>query len=138
MRFVKISPGGGVLYWNRTPKNVEFEYASLESIFKDCDIVFITLANNAETRGLITDDLINLLKTNAILISNTGIELHNDNLVRDKVRNGQLYGFGAEIPNACFKDYDGNIMVTSEYAWFTKEATQKRMDILMSNLLNIK
>ena len=129
---------GGVLYWNRTPKNVEFEYVSLESIFKDCDIVFITLANNAETRGLITDDLINLLKPNAILISNTGIALHNDNLVRDKIRNGQLYGFGAEIPNACFKDYDGNIMVTSEYAWFTKEATQRRMEILINNLLDIK
>ena len=139
-RVCQICDGMGmnVQYWNRTKKDAKFKSVSLESLFKNSDVIFITLANNSATRELITDELLNSMKKTAILISNTGIVLHNDDLVRNKLKNGKLFGFGAELPYGTYEEYDGNVMITSEYAWFTKEATQRRIDILMKNLLSIK
>ena len=139
-RVCQICDGMGmnVQYWNRTKKDAKFKSVSLESLFKNCDVVFITLANNSATRELITDKLLNSMKKTAILISNTGIVLHNDELVRNKLKNGELSGFGAALPYGSYVEYEGNAMITSEYAWFTKEATKRRIDILMKNLLSIK
>lgn len=139
-RVCQICDGMGmnVQYWNRTKKDAKFKSVSLESLFKNSDVIFITLANNSATRELITDELLNSMKKTAILISNTGIVLHNDNLVRNKLKKGELFGFGAELPYGTHEEYDGNVMITSEYAWFTKEATQRRIEILMKNLLSIK
>lgn len=139
-RVCEICSGIGmeVEYWNRTSKISRFKKSSLENIFKNSDVVFITLANNSETRQLISNVLLNSLKETAILISNTGVVLHNDKIVRDKIKNGKLFGFGAELPCGSYEEYDGNVMITSEYAWFTKEATQRRIDILLENLLSIK
>ena len=139
-RVCQICDGMGmnVQYWNRTKKDAKFKSVSLERLFKNSDVIFITLANNSATRELITDELLNSMKKTAILISNTGIVLHNDNLVRNKLKKGKLFGFGAELPYGTYEEYDGNVMITSEYAWFTKEATQRRIEILMKNLLSIK
>lgn len=139
-RVCEICDGVGmnVQYWNRTKKTTRFKNVSLESLFKNSDVVFITLANNSATRELITDELLNSMKKTAILISNTGIVLHNDNLVRNKLKKGELFGFGAELPYGTYEEYEGNAMITSEYAWFTSEATKRRIEILMKNLLAIK
>ena len=71
------------------------------------------------------------MKKTAILINGTGVELH-------MLKSNKLFGFGAELPNGSYVDYEGNAMITSEYAWFTKEATEKRLEILLKNLLSIK
>lgn len=78
------------------------------------------------------------MKKTAILINGTGVELHNDKIARDMLKSNKLFGFGAELPNGSYVDYEGNAMITSEYAWFTKEATEKRLEILLKNLLSIK
>ncbi|MBO7527843.1 MAG: hypothetical protein J6T74_08160 [Clostridia bacterium] len=125
-------------YWNRTPKDSIYEQKGLDDLFKNSDIIFITLANNASTKTIVTDELLKSMKETAILISGTGIALHNDKIVRDMLKESKLFGFGAELPNKSYKDYDGNAMITSEYAWFTKEATEKRLQIIVKNLLSIK
>ena len=130
--------GMNVTYWNRSPKKSKFIYVELDELFRNSDVVFLTLANNIATKKIISDKYLKMLKPTAILISGTGIELHNDKIVRQMLKSGKLFGFGAEIPNKSYKDYEGNAMITSEYAWFTREATQKRLEILTNNLLSIK
>ncbi len=134
-RICEITKGLGMIptYWNRTKKESEFTCVELEDLFKNSDVIFITLANNRDTKKIISDKLLKSMKSTAILISGTGVELHNDKVVREMLENGKLFGFGAEIANGA--EYKGNAMITSEYAWFTKEATEKRLQIIAENLL---
>lgn len=129
--------GMKVVYYNRSPKDVPYEAVSLDKLFEMSDVVFLTLANNEETRKLITDKHISSMKRTAILISGTGVALHNGELVDRMVANGKLFGFGAEVPNVDINSSDGNMMITSEYAWFTNEAIMRRENIILDNLLNI-
>ena len=57
-------------------------------------MIFITLANNSQTRKIITDKMLKSMKKTAILISGTGVELHNDKVVRDMLKSDKLFGFG--------------------------------------------
>lgn len=136
-RICEITKGLGMnpTYWNRSPKKSKFTKLELEELFKNSDVIFITLANNSSTKNIVSDRLLKMMKPTAILISGTGNELHNDKLVRQMLKSGKLFGFGAELENGA--EYEGNAMITSEYAWFTKEATEKRLEILTNNLLSI-
>ena len=122
-------------YYNRTEKESNFKAVTLSELFANSDVIFITLSNTPETKNIVTNKLLLSMKKTAILISGTGIELHNDNIVRNMLKDNKLYGFGAELPNKSYKDYGGNAMITSEYAWFTSEATERRIQIIIKNLL---
>ena len=139
-RICEITKGMGMLptYWNRTPQKSKYQFVELDDLFKNSDVIFITLANNSQTKKIITGKMLKSMKKTAIFISGTGVELHNDKVVREMLKNNKLFGFGAELPNGSYKNYEGNAMITSEYAWFTKEATEKRLKILLKNLLSVK
>lgn len=121
--------GMNVCYWNRNKKDNNYTYVSLEELFFTCDVVYLCLSINDETKNLITDQLLNKLKKNCIFISCTGKSLFNSNIIEEKVRNNELYGYALEEPNTPINKYKGNVMVTSEYAWFTKEANEARMNL---------
>ena len=130
--------GMNVCYWNRNKKENEYEYLSLDELFSTCDVVYLCLSINDETKNIITDELLDKLKKNCIFISCTGKSLFNSSIIEEKVRNNELYGYALEEPNTAINKYEGNVMVTSEYAWFTKEANEARMnlwtEIIVDNL----
>lgn len=130
-RIANICSGIGmnVCYWNRTKKDANYTYLSLEELFSTCDVVFVCLAINDETQIIITDELLNKLKKNSIFISCTGKSLFNNSIIEERVKNNELFGYALEEPNKPLNDYEGNVMVTSEYAWFTKEASEARMNL---------
>ena len=124
--------GMNVCYWGN------YTFISLEELFSSCDVIYLCLSINDETKNLITDELLNRLKTNCIFISCTSKSLFNYNLIEEKIKNNELFGYALEEPNKELSSYDGNVMVTSEYAWFTKEANEARMnlwtEIIVDNL----
>ena len=121
--------GMNVYYWNRKEKECNYKYLSLEELFSICDVIYLCLSINDETKNLITDELLNKIKTNCIFISCTGKSLFNYNLIEEKIKNNELFGYALEEPNRNLNSYEGNVMVTSEYAWFTKEANEARINI---------
>ena len=130
--------GMNVCYWNRNKKDNEYEYLSLDELFSTCDVIYLCLSISDETKNIIKDELLNKLKKNCIFISCTGKSLFNSNIIEEKVRNNELYGYALEEPNTSINKYEGNVMVTSEYAWFTKESNESRMnlwtEIIVENL----
>ena len=139
-RVCEITKGMGMnpIYYNRSPKQSEFKSVSLEELFKVSDVIIVTLANNSETRKLITDEMLLSMKNTAIFISGTGTALHSDKVIREMLEANKLFGFGAEIAGKSHNDYPGNVMLTGEYAWFTYEAFKRREEIVYQNLLTIK
>lgn len=139
LRFANICKGIGmhVSYWNRNKKDVEFLYKDLQSLFKESDVIFVALQTNKETIKIVTDDLIRSLKNTAILLSVGGMNLFNHNLVIDMMRDDKLFGYGLEIENKGVFDFVGNTMVTSEYAWFTKESQEARIKLWVENVKSL-
>lgn len=67
------------------------------------------------------------MKQNCILISGSGKQLFNSKIIEEKVKKNELFGYALEEPNTTLHNYEGNVMVTSEYGWFTKEASELRI-----------
>lgn len=121
--------GMNVCYWNRNKRDNNYIYVSLQELFSTCDVIYLCLSINNETKKIITDELLNKMKNNCIFISCTGKSLFNSNLVENKMKNNELYGYALEEPNKPLNSYEGNVMVTSEYAWFTKETNEARINL---------
>ena len=121
--------GMNVFYWDRKEKETSYKRLSLDELFSTSDIIYISLAINDETKKLISDDLLNKLKPTSIFITCIGKNLFNSDLIEEKVKNNELYGYALEDANKKLADYEGNVMVTSEYAWFTKEASEARINL---------
>lgn len=121
--------GLNVIYWSRKSRNEKFKYTQLEELFSTSDYIFPTLLVNEETKKVITDDLISKMKNQASIINIAGEELINHKLLLDKVKKNEIYGYAFENSKDDIKNYEGNIMVTSQYAWYTKESLANSMEI---------
>ena len=126
--------GMNVSYWSRTKRNDKFQYEELNELFKTADFIFPTFSINEETKKLITDDLINSMKSQASIISIIGTSCLNKDLVLNKVKNKELYGFAYESDKENINDYEGNIMITAPYAWYTKESLDNCIEIWVQSV----
>ncbi len=127
--------GMKVYYWNRKIKQSNYEYISLKKLFKLCDVIYLCLQINDDTSKIITDDLLLSLKENSIFISCTGKKLFNYSIIEKKISAGKLFGYAIEEPDISLSTYKGNVMVTSEYGWFTKDAAILRVEKWYQNII---
>lgn len=130
-RLAELLKGIGmqVSYWSKNTRNKNFEYEELEDLFETCDFIFPTFAVNGQTKLIITDALINSMKKSASIISIVGTEVFNLNTLLNKVKANDIYGLAFESSNDDIANYEGNVMITSPYAWFTKESFKNLIEI---------
>lgn len=114
---------------------------NLEELFRTCDIISIHLPLNKETRNIINKDLIDLMKPNAILVNTArGPIVDNDYLaealIEGKIAGAAIDVFDSEPPIA--SDYKllraPNTLLTPHVAYYTKEAMEKRFEIVVKNI----
>lgn len=127
--------GMKVFYWDRKIKETSYEYVNLKELFSICDVIYLCLSINDETKNIVSDDLLKQIKKNSIFISCTGKSLFNYKIIEEKVKNEEIFGYALEEPNGLLSKYDGNVMVTSEYGWFTKEASDARINIWYKTII---
>lgn len=135
-RLAEILKGLGldILYWSRNSRDNRFKYNELEDIFKSADFIFPTFAINEETKKIISEELINSMKKSASIISIVGTDCLNKELIINKVKNNELYGFAFESAEDSLNNYDGNIMITAPYAWYTEEALENCIEIWVQSI----
>lgn len=134
---ILVNMGLHVKYWSRNSRDERFEYNDLNEIFKTADFIFPTFLVNDETEKIITDELINSMKKTAAIISIVGTSIFNKELILSKVKNKELLGIGFESKNDSINNYEGNVMVTSDYAWYTKEALDNCIEIWVQSIEGI-
>ncbi len=137
-RIAQLCKGLGmdVFYWSKNSKDSQFKYSDLKEIFETCDFIFPAMLKNQETKSIITNDLIDLAKPTASIITIVG-NMFDHNYVCEKVKRNELYGYAFENSNDSIFKYDGNIMVTSAYAWYTKESLNNCISIWVDSILSI-
>ena len=131
---ILLGMGMEVIYWSKKSRDNRFQYKELNEIFKTADYIFPTFLINEDTKKIITDDLINSMKSSASIISIVGTDIFNTDLIFDKIKKNELFGFAFENSNDNLSNYEGNVMVTSPYAWYTKESLANCIEIWVQSI----
>lgn len=116
--------GMKVQYWSKNSRDNRFTNVELSELMKMSDVVFPTFAHNAETEGLLTDELLISMKTDAIFIS-TIHHIYNHDLLLKRVAEGLLWGYGFEENNPSPEKYQGNVFAGPALAWCTEESMRE-------------
>lgn len=135
--------GMNTIYWSQNSKNESFKYKPLDEVLKTSDILFITIAQNEDTKKLLTDDLLKTMKPSTIFVSIVH-QVYNHDLIVQMVQEGKLFGYGYEEDNGNPTAQKGNIYCLPALAWATKESmeanaklwTESMIEASKSNYLN--
>ncbi len=126
--------GMNVIYWSKSKKDNDFEAHDLDSVFKNADVIFPTMAKNEESEKLITNDLLDSMKPSAMLVS---IEHHlfDYKYAIELAETKKIFGFAFEDQPGSFNNYKGNVWAAPAYAWATKETMQNAMTKWIENMV---
>lgn len=126
--------GMKVQYWSKTSNDERFKAVDLETLMKTSDVVIPCVAQNEETQGLITDEMIKSMKKSAMFISDIH-NVYNHNLILEMVADGKLYGYGFEDSKAKIEDFRGNVWAGPELAWCTQDSMRKNAEQWLKGIL---
>lgn len=128
--------GMNVIYWNRSEKKNNYKRVEIEEIFKTADFIFPAFSTNDETKKLITDDLINMMNNQSLInVVNNSKEIFNHELMLEKAKRGIVNYAFEKYDDKNISDYEGNVMVSAPYAFYTKESIERLMALWVSNTI---
>lgn len=122
-------------------KNLGVKYVSMEDVFKQSDVVTIHLPLNDKTKGIVSEDYINMMKKDSILINAArGPIIDNDALAKalnqEKIAGAGIDVFDMEPPIP--SDYPlleaRNTVLTPHIAYASEQAMVRRADIVFKNI----
>lgn len=113
--------GMTVTYWSKSSTNKAYKKVSLDELMSSSDFIFPTVAKNKETVKLITDEHIKSVKKTSVIVD-IAHGILNDKLILQRIKDGQLFGYGFEAKPGSFNTYEGNVWAAPAYAWVTYES----------------
>jgi len=132
--------------WSRTKKDKFISlgglYTDLDLIFKECDIVFITIALNDETENLISMKQLDKMKNTSYLINVARGPIINKIDLIHCLKNNQIGGVGLDVYDSePLPEYDElrqmqKTVLTPHVAYRTEEALERKAKVTVENILN--
>ena len=139
MRVANIAKAFGceVYAYSRTVKEgKEIKYVDLNTLLSTCDVISLHVPLNENTKGLINEENIKLMKKNAILINTARGPVVDSKALSDALKNNIIAGAGIDvfeieppIPVDHVLFDAPNLIVTPHVAFATKESMVKRAEI---------
>ena len=116
-------------------------YVSLEELMRESDIISLHTPNNASTRGLISQELIALMKPTALLVNCARGPIVDGAALADALNEGRIAGaaidvFDVEPPLPADEPllHAKNTLLTPHVAFLSEEAMIRRAHIVFANL----
>lgn len=144
MRVVNIAHAFGceVLAYSRTVKeNQLVKYVDLDTLLSECDIVSLHVPLNEKTKGLINKEKLSKMKKTAVLINTARGPVVDSEALAEALNNDIIAGaaidvFEKEPPIDASHPLlkAKNVLVTPHVAFATKEALEKRAEIVFDNV----
>lgn len=144
MRVANIAKAFGceVYAYSRTVKEgKEIKYVDLNTLLSTCDVISLHVPLNENTKGLINEENIKLMKKNAILINTARGPVVDSKALSDALKNNIILGAGIDvfeieppIPVDHVLFDAPNLIVTPHVAFATKESMVKRAEIVFDNI----
>lgn len=129
-----IGLGMHVTYWSPHSRADEYEFRELAQLMAEADVIYPIVAVNDETKKLITNELLDSIKTTAILVDM--VDLVDQEYIIEKIRSGTLFGFGFEAKPQTFNNYEGNIWAAPAYGWVTDNSMYGTIEKWVENMVN--
>ncbi|MGG7187541.1 2-hydroxyacid dehydrogenase, partial [Clostridium butyricum] len=136
MRVANIAKAFGceVYAYSRTVKEgKEIKYVDLNTLLSTCDVISLHVPLNENTKGLINEENIKLMKKNAVLINTARGPVVDSKALSDALKNNIIAGAGIDvfeieppIPVDHVLFNAPNLIVTPHVAFATKESMVKR------------
>lgn len=138
--------GMNVVAYSRTVKPeleaMGVKYLPLDELMSSSDIVSLHTPNNAETKGLISRELIQKMKSSAIFINTARGPIVDSQALADSLNAGKIRAAGIDVfemeppipadhPLVTAK----NVLLAPHVAFATKEAMERRAEIVFENML---
>ena len=156
--FINICKGFGmkVIAYDAYPSpDVDFEYVSLEELFKQSDIISLHCPLTKDTQNLINKESIKLMKKGVSIVNTSRGGLINSEDLLQGIKDRQIGAVCLDVydeeGDIFFEDKSGHIMndnillqliampnviITSHQAFLTKEALNNIADTTTKNILN--
>ena len=132
--------GGRVLTNRRTPDGVSVD---LETLLRESDIVTVHTPLTAETRGLIGERELSMMKDGAILVNMARGAVTDEAAVAAAVVSGKLGGLGCDVystepfpeshPYYAIRDRE-NVLLTPHMSWGAYEARARCLEEMILNM----
>ncbi len=137
--------GCKVIAWSRTHKpemmNLGCAYVTLEALMRDSDIISLHVPLTAETKHLISKDLLALCKPTAILVNTARGNVVDMEALAECLRDGKIAGAGIDVyekepplPQDHPLVQSPNCVLVPHVGYATREAFDIRIDIILRNL----
>ncbi|MDO5423557.1 MAG: 2-hydroxyacid dehydrogenase [Eubacteriales bacterium] len=143
-RVMRIAQAFGceVYAYSRTVKEIPgVTFVSLEELLSTCDVVSLHVPATPETKGLINEKTLALMKESAVLINTARGPVVDSQALADALKAGKIAGaavdvFEMEPPVPAGHPLLGapNLIATPHVAFATKEALEKRAVIVFENV----
>ena len=148
-RFAALARGIGmtVSAWTRNPsperaRQHEIEFADLDAILRDSDVLSIHAALTPETEGLLGSQALAATKPGVIIINTARGELIDEDALLSALRSGQVAAAGLDVyhQEPLSSDHPllalDNVLLTPHVAFNTPEATFALLDISIDNIVH--
>lgn len=126
--------GMHVIYWSKNTRDTSYTYADLSEIMAQSDVIFPTMAQNAETEWMITDEMLKSMKKTVIFVSIVH-KVYNHELLLELVKSNMIYGYAFESWKEKIADFQGNVRAWPELWRCTQESfernAQQRSDAII-------
>ena len=134
--------GCEVLGFNRSPRQIEgVRMTDLDTLLSECDIVSLHVPLTDETRGLIGDRELSLMKPDAVLINTARGPVVDSRALAAALKEGRLAGAAVDVYETeppIAQDHPlltaPNVTATPHVAFATKEALYQRAVIVFDNV----
>ena len=134
--------GARVIVYKRTPVE-DADCVDMDTLCKESDIISIHCPLNDESRSLINEQRISLMKKNVILVNEARGAVLDENAVALAVENGKISAFGCDVysvepfdekhPFYRIKNRE-NVLLTPHSAWGAYEARERCINIIADNI----
>ena len=134
--------GASVIVNKRTPIDGA-KCVDIDHLCKESDIITIHCPLNDETRGLINEQRLSLMKSNTILVNEARGAVLDECAVAKAVEEGRIAAFGCDVystepfgtdhPYNRIKNLD-NVLLTPHAAWGAYEARERCINIIAENI----
>jgi glycerate dehydrogenase len=134
--------GCHVIGFSRTPKE-NIEQVGIDDLCRRADIISIHLPLSEETRGIIGEREIALMKKDVILVNVARGAVTDEGALASALLEGRLGGLGVDVysvepfpadhPFAAIKNHP-RVIFTPHMAWGAKEARERCLDEVAQNI----
>ncbi len=131
--------GANVTYWSKSSRDDRFEYKELDELLKSSQIIIPALIENNETKGLLGNDKLDLLRKDALFIGLNRIKvIFDEDYLLKLVAENKISGYAFEGDNAKpVSEYVGNVWPSVTVAWFTQQSLDNLMTMWVENVIAV-